>query len=101
MASDGHQLVTVGFIGDYPSLCTGFAYSSGPLVGVRMTNAPSRQVALSGLMGLSYRVDDANSLSGAGITWQTLATLQLTNALFYLTDLSNTGARFYRGALLP
>ena len=72
VASDGNQLVTVGTTGTYLTSINGFAYSSGPLVGVRMTNGPPPQVALSGLAGLSYEVDYANSLSPTGANWQTL-----------------------------
>jgi hypothetical protein len=99
LATDGTRLVAVGATGSYPA--NSFIYTSDVLVGVRMTNAPSRQVTLSGLVGRNYQIQSANIL-GAGSIWRTNATLQLTNTPFVWTDSTATNsARFYRGALLP
>jgi hypothetical protein len=100
LATDGTRLVAVGAIGAYPA--NSFIYTSDVLVGVRMTNAPSRQVALSGLIGRNYQIQSADTLNTGANNWRTNASVQLTKTPFVWADSTTTNsARFYRGVLMP
>lgn len=102
LASDGTRLIAVGstnnptfFYGD------GFIFDSGVLVATRMTNNPSRNVVLSGLVGRNYQIQSVDGLSAVN-NWRTNTTLQLTSTPYLWTDSTATNsARFYRGVLLP
>ena len=104
LATDGTRLVTVSQqdasygINSYNA----FIYTSDVLVGIRLTNSPAPHIALSGLVGRSFQIQSADSLTSSSNGWRTNLTLQLTNTPFYWTDSTATNAaRFYRGALLP
>ncbi len=107
LATDGIRLVTVG--AGYqspnsfnPNSFNGFIYTADVLGGIRMTNAPTPKVALSGLVGRRYQILSTDALPAGSNNWHTNATLQLTNTLYMWTDATATNpARFYRGALLP
>ena len=99
LATDGSHLVAVGAVG-YP-FANSFVYTSGPLVGVSMTNNPFPNVAISGLVGRKYQIQSSDAL-GAVSNWLTNTTFQLTNTPIVWTDGTATNsARFYRGVLLP
>jgi len=99
LATDGTRLVAVGATGSV--FYNGFIYTSDPLVGIRMTNNPSPNIAISGLVGRKYQIQSTDALGG-GNSWRTNATLQLTNTPYIWTDTTATNsARFYRGVLLP
>jgi hypothetical protein len=99
LATDGTRLVTGSATGSF--YYNAFIYTSDPLVGVRMTNNPSPKIAVSGLVGRNYQIQSTDAL-GAGNSWRTNATFQLTNTPFVWTDTTATNsARFYRGVLLP
>lgn len=99
LATDGSHLVAVGAVG-YP-YANSFVYTSGPLVGVGMTNNPPPNVAISGLVGRKYQIQSSDALD-AGNIWGTSAMFQLTNTPMAWTDNTATNsARFYRGVLLP
>jgi len=102
LATDGTRLVTVGATLLASYYFNGFIYTSDPLVGVRMTNNPTPEIALSGLVGRNYQIQSADALTPGSSNWRTNTTLQLTNTPFVWTDTTapNT-ARFYRGVLLP
>jgi hypothetical protein len=102
LATDGSRLVAVGAVyTNIPYLYNGFIYTSGPLVGVGMTNNPTPNVAISGLVGRKYQIQFSDAL-GAGNNWRTSAIFQLTNTPYVWTDATATNsARFYRGVLLP
>ena len=101
VATDGKRLLTCGSVLTPGFTYNGFVYVSDPLVGMRITNSPSRKVALSGLVGRNYQIQSTDAL-GAGSNWRTNATLQLTNTPYLWTDATATNsARFYRGVLLP
>lgn len=100
LATDGTRFVAVGATGSFPA--NSFIYTSDVLVGVRMTNAPSRQVALSGLVGRNYQIQSADTLTAGANSWRTNAALRLTNTPFVWADSTATNsARFYRGVLMP
>jgi len=104
LATDGTRLVTISQqeISSGPNSYNAFIYSSDVLVGIRLTNSPARQIALSGLVGRSYQLQSADSLTVGSNGWRTNLTLQLTNTPFYWTDtLATNSTRFYRGSLLP
>jgi hypothetical protein len=100
LATDGTRLAAAGATGSYPF--NRFIYTSGILAGVRMANEPSRQVALSGLVGRIYQIQSADTLSADANNWRANASLQSTNAPFVWADpTAANSARFYRGAWLP
>jgi hypothetical protein len=104
VATDGKRLVTVTSVltNTGPWYFNSFVYTSDPLVELRMTNAPSAKVALSGLVGRSYQIQSTDSLNPGGNTWVTNVAVQLTNTSFLWTDPTATNSqRFYRAALLP
>ena len=104
VATDGYRLVTGSSVqtnSGLPNRFNSFVYTSDPLVGIRLTNTPVMNIALSGLVGRKYQVQSIDAL-GVGNTWRTNAILQLTNTPFVWTDNTATNsARFYRGVLLP
>ena len=65
LATDGTRLVTISQqeISSGPNSYNAFIYSSDVLVGIRLTNSPARQIALSGLVGRSYQLQSADSLT--------------------------------------
>jgi hypothetical protein len=99
LATDGTRLVAVGATGSFPANSS--IYTSDVLVGVRMTNTLSCQVALSGLVGRNYQIQSVDALSVGSNNWRTNATLQLTTTPYVWTDTTATNSRFYRGVLLP
>lgn len=102
VATDGTRLVTgssvvVNLILNY----NGYIYTSDPLVGVRMTNNPTKKIVVSGLVGRNYQIQSTDTL-GTGNSWCTNAALQLTNTPYVWTDSTATNSqRFYRTVLLP
>jgi hypothetical protein len=71
------------------------------LVNLGLTNSPARKLALAGLIGATYQIRYASTLTGAN-NWQTNLTIQLTNTPYLWADPAATNsARFYRGVLLP
>ncbi|MFO1513622.1 MAG: hypothetical protein U1F83_12005 [Verrucomicrobiota bacterium] len=78
------------------------AYLSEPMVSVWVTNTLPPTVALSGLVGRSYRIEANADLADTN-AWQTLTTWQLPNTPYLFTDstATNVPQRFYRGVLLP
>ena len=106
VASDGQRLVTVGnntspFV---PMYASGYTYVSDPLLGLRITAGRPPTIALSGLVGRTYRIEVTNALVSSGSNnWQAAASAQMTNNPWLWTDASatNVTARFYRGVLLP
>jgi hypothetical protein len=106
LATDGNRIATLGsvYVGfdGFADQYDGYVYLSDPLVGVRMTNNPASQVALSGLVGRNYQIQSANVLTTSSNNWSTNLTIQLTNTPYVWTDSTATNsARFYRGVLLP
>ncbi len=105
LATDGTRLVCVGaaLVGSGGLLpANSFIYTSDVLVGVRMTNEPSHQVALSGLIGRNYQIQSADNLTAGANGWRTNVTLRLTNTPSVWIDPAATNSqRFYRGVLLP
>ena len=103
LATDGTRLVSVGS-SDHNSgfFFNGFIYTSDVLAGIRLTNSPAANVALSGLVGRNYQIQSADMLTAGANIWRTNASLQLTNTPIVWTDATATNsARFYRGVLLP
>lgn len=102
LATDGFRLVTgSGVIQNSGYSYNGYVYTSDPLVGISMTNNPSPKVTVTGLVGRNYQIQSTDTF-GAGTSWRTNATLQLTNTPVVWTDATATNsARFYRGVLLP
>jgi len=102
LATDGTRLVSVGAICN-PSavdVYNSFIYTSDILAAVRLTNNPSQQIALSGLVGRNYQIRSIDTL-GTG-KWRTNLTLPLPNTPYVWTDSTATNSqRFYRAALLP
>jgi len=106
LATDGKRIVTVGSIftggSGFSYFYNGYVYLSDPLVGVRMTNSPASQVALSGLVGRNYQIQSANVPTSGSNYWRTNMAIQLTNTPYVWADSTATNsARFYRGVLLP
>lgn len=100
VATDGTRLVTGSATGSF--YYNGYIYTSDPLVGIGLTNNPSRKIAISGLVGRNYQIQSADILTSGSINWRTNATLQLTNTPYVWTDATATNSqRFYRAALLP
>lgn len=105
LATDGTRLVTVAGVpvyGGLPNAYNGFVYTSGVLVGIRSTNAPAHQLALSGLIGRNYQIQSADELNADSNGWHTNIVLQLPNNPYVWTDgTAPNSKRFYRGVLLP
>jgi hypothetical protein len=102
LATDGSRLVTVDRGGSWPPYYDGFVFTSDILVGVRMTNVPSRNIALSGLVGRNYQIQSADALVAGFNNWRTNVTLQLPSPTYVWTDSTATNSqRFYRGVLGP
>ena len=106
LATDGNRIVTIGSLltasTEYNDFYEDYAYVSDLLVSVRMTNSPAAQVALSGLVGRSYQIQSANSLTAGSNNWSTNLSIQLTTTPYVWTDSTATNsARFYRGVLQP
>jgi hypothetical protein len=105
LATDGTRLVTVTGVpvyGGLPNAYNGFVYTSDVLVGIRSTNAPAHQLALSGLVGRNYQIQSADELPAGPNDWRTNFVLQLPNTPYVWTDATATNSkRFYRGVLLP
>ena len=102
LATDGTRLVAVGSSDHNSSYWNAFTYTSDVLVGIRLTNSPASNVALSGLVGRNYQIQSSDMLTTSATTWHTNVTLQLTNTPIVWTDATATNsARFYRGVLLP
>ncbi|MBE0539977.1 MAG: hypothetical protein IH623_01135 [Verrucomicrobia bacterium] len=105
IASDGRRLVTVG-VEPGSTLLTynAFIYVSDPLTNISLTNASPVQLALSGLVGRSYRVEYLPSLpASAANPWQTLTNLILPSSPYFIADPESPSAaqRYYRAVLLP
>ena len=101
--TDGSRLVAVDYGPNFPPVAEyGYAYISGPVVGVQIDNSSTRGIALAGLVGRNYQIQSIGALATGTGTWTTNATVQLTNTPYIWTDTAApSSARFYRGVLLP
>jgi len=104
LATAGNRLVAVSYRSSGIRFSNGdnsFVYNSPLLVNLGLTNSPARKLALAGLIGATYQIRYASTLTGAN-NWQTNLTIQLTNTPYLWADPAATNsARFYRGVLLP
>ncbi|HYG34486.1 MAG TPA: hypothetical protein VEC99_06865, partial [Clostridia bacterium] len=78
------------------------AFVSDPFVALEITQGFPRRIALSGLEGLSYRIEYSDALQPGTMDWRPLATFVLTSSPLIYTDITATASqRFYRAVLLP
>lgn len=76
------------------------AYVSDPVVGVKINQGFPPALAISGLLGRTYRIDYTDALQFSG--WNAGGTLTLTNSPQTWADPQpNLGSRCYRAVLLP
>ena len=102
LATDGTRLVAVSSMYDGIPYYDSYIYTSDVLVGIELTNSPSQQIILSGLIGRNYQIQSADALTASSNNWRTNVTLQLPSTPFFWTDATATNSqRFYRAVLLP
>jgi hypothetical protein len=106
LASDGRIFVNVDRVpsGSPYYNWHSFVHVSDPFAEISITNSPSHQILLSGLVGRSYRIEYVPVLpSGVTNPWQTLTNLTLPSSPYLLADpqAPNSMQRYYRAVLLP